>query len=185
MNRQTLMTAHSLLAAFTLPAALMFLITGALYTWGYKGSYNNEVHEISLSEPIAADLEGLQAIAVSELVARELAAPEGKPKVKKYGDHFLLEWTGSSKDIILEPTSDPLLAKLTVKDTSWYRTLVQLHKAKGGTVFKVYAAAFALILALILLSGYMMAWQVKRLRSATMIATAMGIVTFVAVVWFS
>jgi len=185
MNRQILMKAHSLLAAFILPAALMFMITGALYTWGYKGSYNNEVYEIALVEPVRADLNGLQAIAVSELETRELSAPEGKPKVKKYGSHFLLEWTGSSKDVILEPTSDPLIAKMTVKDTTWYRTLVQLHKAKGGTLFKVYAVVFSLVLALLLLSGFIMAWQLPRLRTATMAATILGLLTFVAVVWLS
>ena len=101
------------------------------------------------------------------------------------GSHFLLEWTGSSKDVILEPTGDPLVAKLSVKDTTWYRALVQLHKAKGGNIFKVYAAFFALTLSILLLSGFIMAWQLPRLRGATMVATVLGLVTFLAVVWLS
>lgn len=179
------MMAHSLLAAFTLPAALMFMITGALYTWGEKGSYENEVHEIALAEPLSPELDALTAMASGKLEALGVSAPEGQPKVKQYGNHFLLEWTGSSKDVILEPTNDPSVAKLTVKDTTWYRTLVQLHKAKGGTIFKVYAAFFAVVLAFILLSGFIMAFQMPRLRGATIIATVLGIVTFAAVVWLS
>jgi hypothetical protein len=178
MNRQTIMMLHSLLAAFTLPAALMFLVTGALYTWGSKGSYKSEVHEIALEAPISADFETLLARTQVELDSLELSPPEGKPKMKTYGSHYLLEWTGSSKDVIFEPTSDPNVAKLTVKDTTWYRALVQLHKAKGGNVFKVYAAFFALTLAVLLLSGFIMAWQLPRLRGATMIATVLGIITF-------
>ena len=65
----------------------------------------------------------------------------------------MLEWTGSSKDVILEPTDKKLIAKLTVKHTTWYRHLVQLHKAKGGNPFKVYAAILAISLALLLASG--------------------------------
>jgi hypothetical protein len=185
MKRQVLITVHTLLAAFTLPTALMFMITGALYTWGFKGGYDTETHEIALSQAVSANLDVLQPIAVAELEARGISAPEGKPQIKKYGSHFMLEWTGSSKDVILEPTVDPLVAKLTVKNTTWYRTLVQLHKAKGGTAFKVYAAGFAIALAMILLSGFVMAWQVPRLRRTTMTATILGIVTFVAVIWIS
>ncbi|MGB0744694.1 MAG: PepSY domain-containing protein [Opitutales bacterium] len=185
MNRQSIMMLHSLLAAFTLPAALMFLVTGALYTWGSKGSYKSEIHEIALEEPISADFDLLLALTQAELDARKVSSPEGKPKVKTYGSHFLLEWTGSSKDVILEPTNDPQVAKLTVKDTSWYRAFVQLHKAKGGNIFKVYAAFFALTLAALLLSGFIMAWQMPRLRSATMVATALGLATFFVVVWLS
>ena len=185
MNRQSIMMIHSLLAAFTLPAALMFLITGALYTWGSKGSYKSEVHEIALQKPIAADYEVLLTMVESELAGLEVSAPEGKPKLKRYGSHFLLEWTGSSKDVILEPTSDPMVAKLTVKDTTWYRTLVQLHKAKGGSAFKVYAAFFAVSLTALLLSGFIMAWQLPSLRGATMVATALGLLTFLAVVYLS
>lgn len=64
MNRQTIMMLHSLLAAFTLPAALMFLITGALYTWGSKGSYNTEAHEIALTEPLPKNADALISMIV-------------------------------------------------------------------------------------------------------------------------
>ena len=37
LNRSALMKAHALLAAFILPVAIMFFVTGALYTWGKKG----------------------------------------------------------------------------------------------------------------------------------------------------
>jgi hypothetical protein len=161
----------------------MFMITGALYTWGYKGSYENEVYEVPLSQPLSADLVGLKSRLEAELASREIGTPEGQPRVKTYGSHFLLEWTGSSKDVIFEPTGDPRFAKLTVKNTTWYRALVQLHKAKGGTAFKVYAGFFALIVALLLLSGYMMAWQMPKLRVPTALATVLGLVTFFVMVW--
>jgi hypothetical protein len=47
-----------------------------------------------------------------------------------------------------------------IKNTSWHRQFVQLHKAKGGALFKVYATAFATALLLLLISGFTMAWVV-------------------------
>ncbi len=185
INRLFLMKVHALLAAFVLPIAVMYMITGVLYTWGNKGSYNNDVYEVRLNEAIQADLGALIELAKTELANRKIASPEGKPKIKKYGNHFLLEWTGSSKDVVLEPTENNLLAKLTVKNTTWYRNLVQLHKAKGGTVFKVYAALFVIALGFILLSGFFMALQTPKLKKFTIVASGLGLASFILFVVLS
>ena len=148
LDKLFLRKAHALLAAFILPVAIMYIVTGALYTWGEKGSYDKQAHEITISQALQPELSPLLALAKAELDKMEISYPEGKPKIKKYGSHFLLEWTGSSKDIILEPTNNQLVAKLTVKNTTWYRNLVQLHKAKGGEAFKVYAVILSLALGL-------------------------------------
>jgi hypothetical protein len=179
------MKIHALLAAFILPVAVMFAITGSMYTWGIKGSYSSDVYNIELNQPLTADVAALTKLAESELKAIDISAPEGKPKLKTYGNHFLLEWTGSSKDLILEPSDNKQLARLTIKHTSWYRNLVQLHKAKGGTAFKVYAAIFATVLGILLISGFIMAWQTPRLKAATMASCLLGIISFIAFVSFS
>ncbi len=180
-----LMKLHALLAAFMLPVACMFLITGALYTWGIKGHYSNESHNIILDKALTPNLEELVTLANAELQKLDIAVPSGNFKLKTAGQHFSLEWTGSKKDIILEPTDQPLIAKLTVKQTSWYRNLVQLHKAKGGVLFKLYAAGFAIALALLLISGFIMAWQTPKLRRLTLITSLLGLASFVAVVLLS
>lgn len=163
----------------------MFMLTGALYTWGIKGSYVNDVYEISLTNPISTNVIELKEIAESELNKLNVAYPEGKPRLKVFGNHFLLEWTGSSKDVILEPTDNDLIAKLTVKNTTWYRNLVQLHKAKGGTVFKVYAAIFSVSIAILLISGFIMAWQTPKLKRTAVITSLIGLGSFIIIVWLS
>jgi len=185
MNRLQLMKIHALLAAFILPVAVMFAITGALYTWGIKGNYSNDVYKIDLTEPLSDDITILTKLAESELKTLDMTAPEGKPKLKTFGSHHRLEWTGSSKDLLLEPADNELSAKLTIKHTSWYRNLVQLHKAKGGTAFKVYAVIFAIALGMLLLSGFIMAWQTPKLKSATIASTLIGFVTFAAFILIS
>lgn len=185
MNKLTFMKVHVLLAAFILPVAAMFAVTGSFYTWGIKGSYSNDIHEIVLNEPLSPDTAALTKLADSELKNLNITAPEGKPKLKKYGSHYLLEWTGSSKDLILEPTENDLVAKLTIKYTSWYRNLVQLHKAKGGTAFKIYAVIFAVALGLLLISGFIMAWLTPNLRTATIAASLIGLISFIVLISLS
>ena len=185
MNRLQLMKVHALLAAFILPVAIMFIVTGALYTWGVKGSYTNDTHEIPLSTPMEPDLSELTNLAQLELQKLDMSSPEGQPKLKVYGSHFLLEWTGSSKDVILEPTKNERIAKLTVKNTTWYRNLVQLHKAKGGVAFKVYSVVFAVSILILLVSGFIMAWQTPKLKRLTLITSLVGICSFVIFVYLS
>jgi hypothetical protein len=182
MNRATLTKLHLLLAAFLFPVALMFLVTGGLYTWDFKGSYNTEVHEISLDQPLSANQSELVDLVKSELEGRSLSQPTGSAKIKKGGISWKLEWTGSRRDVVLEPTSDPLVARLSIKETTWYRNLVQLHKAKGGQLFKVYAAALAIGLFVILGSGFLMAWQVPKFRRLAGFCATAGAALFVIVV---
>lgn len=185
MTRAQIMKAHALLAAFIFPVACMFIITGALYTWGIKGSYIDEVYEIHTSKSIQPELSELIVLAESELKKLDLTIPSGKAKIKKFGNHFMLEWTGSSKDLLLEPTEKQLVAKLTIKHTSWYRNFVQLHKAKGGTAFKVYAVILAVYIALLLISGFVMAWQTPKLKRLTFITFFIGLGSFFGFVWLS
>lgn len=182
MNRLVLIRIHMLLAAFMFPAAFMFLLTGGLYTWEVKGSYNSEAETVILSEPLVDDASVLLELTQQELDKRSLAYPTGKGKVKAGGTSWKFEWTGAERDVVLEPTDDPLLARLTVKETTWYRNLVQLHKAKGGQLFKVYAAVLAISLFLILLSGFIMAWQVPRFRAQTAVVSVAGVAVFLLMV---
>jgi len=179
LKRTTVVKLHLILAAFIFPVALMFLVTGGLYTWGIKGSYGSTVHELQLTEPLTADSQMLQALTQKELQRIGVSTPSGTASIKKGGTSFFLEWTGADRDVVLEPTAKLLVAKLTIKDTTWYRNFVQLHKAKGGQLFKVYAAAFAIALFVILLSGFIVAWQIPKYRKLAMLATTAGLATFV------
>ncbi|WP_299078067.1 PepSY domain-containing protein [uncultured Paraglaciecola sp.] len=185
MNRLQLMKIHSLLAAFIFPVAIMFMVTGSLYTWGIKGSYFVETFDIPLEQAIQPELTELTVLAEEELHKLGLSVPSGQAKIKTMGSQFTLEWTGSDKDISLAPTDNTLVAQLTVKKTSWYRNLVQLHKAKGGVIFKVYAVVFAISMLLLLFSGFMMAWQTPKLKRITSITFVAGIGSFFVFVYLS
>jgi hypothetical protein len=174
-----------LLAAFIFPVALMFLITGSMYTWGIKGSYNVQPTFIELESPLIAETDQLAAVAKAELDKQSIPYPSGTPKIKKGGTSFHLEWSGSARDVVLHPTEDLLTAKLVVKETTWYRNLVQLHKAKGGQPFKVYAAILAASLFLILFSGFLMAWLIPKYRKQVAVASLGGVITFLLMIVLS
>lgn len=178
-SRANLVKAHLLLATFLFPAVLMFLVTGGLYTWGIKGSYNTETYTVALAEPLSADKPALQALVSKELAQLSLAPPTGGSKVKGAGDKLVFEWTGSKRDISLKPLPGELSATLTVNETTWYRNLVQLHKAKGGQIFKVYAAFLAVGLFLILFTGCIMALQAPKYRRLATLSSAAGLLLFV------
>lgn len=178
ISRLTLTKVHAILAAFILPVAVMFFITGVLYTWGKSGEYVTTKHDLALAAPLSKDKDALVALAEEQLTKLGVAAPSGKPGVRSVGTSFQLEWSGADLDVVLAPTADPLVAQLQVKDTTWYRHLVQLHKAKGGEVFKVYASVMAAALLLLLVTGYIIALQVPLLRRLTLATTAIGAVAF-------
>lgn len=181
LDRSILMKVHALLAAFILPVAIMFFVTGAFYTWGIKGTYNTSTYELPLQMPLQDEDVDLVSIVTQELKKKNIALPSGQAEIKRMDNAYRLEWTGANKDIVLKPTINPLIATLEIKNTSWYRQFVQLHKAKGGTLFKVYAAAFATAMLLMLVSGFMMAWQMPQLRKLTLISSSLGIIAFIII----
>jgi len=185
MSRSILMKVHMLLAAFMLPVAIMYPLTGALYTWGVKGDYDVSKYVINLEKPLTKDKEQLIELVKQSLIKRDLALPTGKAKIKTAGTSFQLEWTGANRDVILAPGTDLLTAQLKIKETTQYRQLVQLHKAKGGTGFKVYAAIFATALLVMLITGFIMAIQMPKYRKSVLFSMGAGIVMFVSMLMSS
>lgn len=184
-NRVFLVKLHLVLAAFILPVALMFFITGALYTWGVKGNYDTQVYKIQLAQPMQENLGWLKQRVVNELTQRDTELPSGNAKIKKAGNSFYFEWTGTRLDTRLEPTKNPFIAKLKIKKTRWHRLFVQLHKAKGGDAFKVYAAVLAVCLVVLFITGCVLAWQLKKYRLLLMSSTFAGVIMFMLMVFVS
>ena len=182
IDRVFLVKLHMGLAAFILPVALMFFITGALYTWGEKGDYETEVYQLLLKQPMQNNKVWLTDMVINELAQRDIEIPSGTAKIKQAGNSFYFEWTGAQLDVSLEPTRNPFVATLKIKKTGWHRLFVQLHKAKGGKVFKVYAAILAVCLVILFITGFIMAWQLKKYRPLLISSTVSGLVLFIVMI---
>ncbi|MCF7969538.1 MAG: PepSY domain-containing protein [Methylococcaceae bacterium] len=179
LNRIFLIKAHMIVAAFILPVALMFFITGGLYTWGVTGGYVSDTYTLPLKQTMPQNKEWLTEKVVNELTQRSIALPSGEAKVKTAGNSFYFEWTGSAVDVLLEPSVKPLEAKLTIKQTTLHRFFVQLHKAKGGEAFKVYAALLVVCLVFLFVSGVTMAWQMVKYRPLLLSSACSGLLLFI------
>lgn len=183
--RRNLIVTHTLLAAFFLPMGIMYAITGGLYGLGIKGTYTTAEHAIQLTQPLTADLAPLVTLVSGELTARDLAEPSGGAGVKKGGTSFFLEWTGSGRDVQLHPTDDPLVATLKIKDVTPHRYFVQLHKAKGGEVFKWFAAVWMVGLVLLFVTGGVMAFAAKPYRKLATVSAVAGFAAFIVFAFLS
>ena len=185
MKRRRLIKIHIVLAAFFLPMGLMYPITGGLYGLGVKGAYDTTEHTLALDEPLPTELSGLVGLAEDELATRSIEPPSGKAGVKKGGTSYYFEWTGTRRDVQIHATDDPREARLLIKETNAHRFFVQLHKAKGGSLFKQYAAVWMGGLVLLFLTGGTMALTDKHHRKMALAAAAVGVVAFVALAWIN
>lgn len=183
--RVTLTKLHTILAAFLLPMGLMYAITGGLYTWDVTGEQKKTEETLDLSEPLPVELSALVALAEGELKARNLDLPTGGARLRKGGTSQYFEWTGSSRDVQIHPTADPTRATLKIMEASPHRFFVQLHKAKGGVAFKVFAAVWAVGLVGLFVSGGAIAFMARPYRKLALASALLGLLGFGAIAWLS
>jgi len=184
-NRLFLVKTHISLAAIIFPVAIMFCITGALYSWGIKGGYHVQKYQIELAQPMQRNKAWLTNIVIQELNQREFTMPTGKASIKGPGKFYYFVWTGSQLDVELEQTNNPFVARLKIKQTNLHRFFVQLHKAKGGIAFKVYAVILTIGLIFLFITGFLMAWQLKKECDFFLVSSAAGLALCITVLLIS
>lgn len=182
MSRVLLTKLHLIVAALMFPAMLMFLVTGALYTWGSKGDWEEEIVQVDLKSPLKEDQMALKQIALPELAKRDIPMPSGAASVSGEGTSLSLQWTGARSEVSVNATQDPLVAEVSLKQATFHRWLVQLHKAKGSTAFKIYATILAAALFLLVASGVVMGLLAKPLRRMTIASSLIGTGLFLGAV---
>ncbi len=181
-----LLTLHVLVAGFFLPFAIIFAITGGLYTFGIRGQYETKNLELTLELPADPKLSELTERARLVLLESfKAAVPSGEPALKKMGTSWQFEWTGARADFTIEPTANPGVFKVSHKETGWHRFFVQLHKAKGGMPFKVLAGGLAVALLLLFASGAGLAFSRPREKTRFLYSLAIGFFAFALGVYIS
>ncbi len=174
-----------LLAVFLLPVAVMFFITGALYIWEIKGKVESHNHNIDIDSSFSGELTEFIALTENRLNTMDLPTPTGKTKIRREGESTIFEWSGSAIEVKVETRPEHLKAQMEIRETNWYRHLVQLHKAKGGFLFKLYATLLSIALLLIIFTGFIMAWQMPKLRKLTAMTATCGFAAFIILVIYN
>ena len=181
INRLFLMQVHLILATFIFPIALMFLVTGTLYTLGVKGGYETQVYTLQLTAPLQKDDAALTDFVTQELQKLQLSPPTGAASNESTDKLIELHWKGAALRVTLESTQ-ATEAKLTVQKADWYKRLLELHTANGAPAFKIYAAVLGTSLFILLVTGFIMAWQLAKYQKMTLYSTLTGVILFIAMV---
>ena len=83
ISRYRIMQMHMLLAGFLLPIAIIYFISGALYTLDIKGHIEKQKITLHLEKPFTPDLERLTELTKAALLQRDLPLPDGEPVLRK------------------------------------------------------------------------------------------------------
>ena len=136
-------------------------------------------YDIVLSQPLKYESEYLHQWLEDVLAIKSIDAPSGQGKMEGNAGNYYYQWAGSGHTVSVAPSSDPLIAQLSIEESSYYRYLVQLHKGKGGTIFKVYAAILAIGLVFLAFTGVLMALKMPKFRVLTQRYLIVGVLMFI------
>jgi len=170
---------HTVLATFMFPVAMMFFITGTLYTLGVEGTFGQRNYEVRLPEHFQPGMANVKSLLVQQLHARHIDLPTGNARFREDKQQIRLVWGGAHISASLQYRPGSLRAKLNVYTADWYQRFARLHSAEGWSGFKGYAVAMASALMLLVLSGFIMAWQSRPQRKLAAISSICGLLFFI------
>lgn len=179
ISRYHVMRMHMLLGAFLLPLAILYFVSGALYTVDIKGHIEKQVFTIQLDNPFTPDLERLTGVVERALSDRKLPIPGGDPTLRKRHGSYELRWDDLAQVVTLVPVREANAVALTVKERSLLTQIMRIHRGEAGTTFKVLGIILALGLIVLFATGVQMAHAIPKLRKPVLIAIASGVATFV------
>lgn len=182
ISRLRIMQAHMLLAGFFLPIAIIYFVSGALYTLDIKGHVKKQEITLQLERLFTPDLERLTALTRQALVERELPLPGGEATLTKKHGAYELRWDDLARVVTLAPGHDMHSALLTVRERSPLTQIMRIHRAEAGTTFKVLAVIMAAGLVIIFSTGVFMARTMPKLRRPILIAILSGLSTFLVLI---
>ncbi|MFT5138351.1 MAG: hypothetical protein ACI9XU_002105 [Arenicella sp.] len=179
--RRKIMLLHLIIASLITPMVLLVSISGGLYLSGYKGA----VTSVDVDLPVGAQLD----FKSKDLLETKDLEANVRRLIKSAGIEHDFEYLKVSNSAIqTRPTSRVYLEfqqrdslTLTVQTPNLQKTLIELHKGHGPTLFKLYQKFCAVGLISILLSGVYMGLASPSLRSKTLISLLLGLGLFVVV----
>ncbi len=178
LNYKSLVSLHVLISTLFLPVALMLFISGSLYTWEIKGSYDSNEFLIDVEKPLKQDADFLKSIVLKYLNSNQIPHPSGWHGIVKDETTYYFEWRGVDHKITLEPTELVNVAKLNVHETTFFKKMVLLHKAEGSFLFKFYTTLFAALFPFLLVTGLLLSWRNKNLRKIMLLSLSSGTIIF-------
>lgn len=173
--RRKIMLIHLIIASLITPVVLLVATSGGLYLAGYKGNVTSV--DVALPTDVQLDFKSKDL----EANVRDL--------IRSTGIDYDFEYLKVGSNVIqTRPTSRAYLEfrqndslSLARKTPNLQKSLIELHKGHGPTLFKLYQKSCAVGLILVLLSGVYMGLANRSLRTKTLISLLLGLGIFVGV----
>jgi hypothetical protein len=169
-----IMKIHAILACFFMPLAILYFISGALYSFDIKGHVDKQVYTLALDRPFAPDLAQLSELAKTALDQRKLSLPTGSPAIKEKKGSYEYRWGDLKRQVVIHPTGNPLQVKLTYRQRSSLTQVMRVHRAEAGSLVRTYSLTMVVSLITILVTGVFLAVGTPKLRRTALVALGAG-----------
>jgi hypothetical protein len=179
--RLLIIQVHAILACFFLPIALLYFLSGGLYSLDIKGSVDKQVYTLALEQPFTPDLAQLSATVTAALELRELSLPGGDPTIARKKQSYEFRWGDLQRLVVVQPTDDPLQVELVYRQRSPLTQLMRIHRAEAGLLIKILSISMAVSLILVLGSGVFLALGMPKLRRTALLALGAGFIVIFSV----
>lgn len=181
IQRMLIVKIHAILACFFMPIALLYFISGALYSFDIKGDVHKQVYTLTLDRPFTADLAQLSQSVRSALEQRELSLPSGDPSISKKGNSYEFRWGDLKHLVVAQPTDNPLELELVYRQRSPLTQLMRVHRAEAGSIIRIYSLSMVISLIVVLGSGIFLAVGMPKLRRTALLALGAGSLVILSV----
>jgi hypothetical protein len=181
IQRLLIIKVHAILACFFMPMALIYFLSGALYSLDIKGGVDKKVYTLVLDRPFAPNLEQLSATVTAAMELRDLSLPSGNPTIARKKQSYEFRWGDLQRLVVVQPTADPLQVELTYRQRSPLTQLMRIHRAEAGSLTRIFSVSMAISLILILASGVFLALGMPKLRRTALLALGAGCMVIVSI----
>lgn len=175
--RATLVRLHLLAASFFSIILLMMAVSGGGYLLGFKGTTSTTPVDASgarldfKSETLEADVRS---------VLEDLGISHDFDYLRVYSDRVLTRPTSKTYYEFAKEGRD---LKVTRHEPDFQKSIVELHKGHGPSTFKVFQQVMAAGLIFVLLTGLWLGLSSPGLKTQTLIASGLGVLVFLALVF--
>jgi len=181
-SRYKIVQLHMLLASFLLPVAVLYFISGALYTLGIKGGVSKKTFTVALEKPFEPNLELLAQVATTALGERELVLPGGDPYLKRTKKGYRFRWDDLRYSVTMVASRGNRTVDITYRERSVLTQIMRIHRAEAGSKLKIVSIVSVIGLLFVFLTGFYMAYTVPKFRNPSLAATALGFLTLLVVI---
>jgi len=181
LPRMLIIKIHAILACFFMPLAILYFISGALYSLDIKGHVDKRVYTLTLDHPFTPDLAQLSELAKTALNQRKLLLPTGNPAIEEKKGSYEYRWGGLKRQVVIHPTGNPLHVKLIYRQRSPLTQIMRVHRADAGLLIRTYSLSMVVSLITILLTGVFLALGMPKLRRMALLALGAGCLVVLAI----